>query len=316
MAGHGGGAWKVAYADFVTAMMAFFLVMWITGQSQEVKQSIAGYFQDPWGTSSENSAPASLLPSEMHGNVQSLDMPQKLPPGPKPGAADSDETDADNIAKSKWAQKRKVHFLQDGDRTTPALILSFDEASAELSEGTRNQLDRVIPGLLGKSNMIEVRGHSTRRPLPNDSPYRNLWELCYARCTATMTYLQDHGIEPERLRLSQSNAFEPLTRRLETTWQAENSRVEVFLLNEMAEELPGTREAKPPEGAKPDKTDGGTGAAADVGAADHNLDEHAAPADPAKVDTAAGAAAKFGTSGVGATEFDAAAILNRLPASE
>ena len=51
----GGGAWKVAYADFVTAMMAFFLVMWITSQSADMKKAIGGYFNDPWGTSSENS---------------------------------------------------------------------------------------------------------------------------------------------------------------------------------------------------------------------------------------------------------------------
>jgi len=84
MAG-GGGAWKVAYADFVTAMMAFFMVMWLTGQSPQTKKAIAGYFQDPWGTSSEYSAPASLLPSEMHGDVMSQDMPQKIAPGAKPG---------------------------------------------------------------------------------------------------------------------------------------------------------------------------------------------------------------------------------------
>jgi chemotaxis protein MotB len=45
--GHHGGAWKVAYADFVTAMMALFIVLWIVGQSKEVKQSISGYFKDP-----------------------------------------------------------------------------------------------------------------------------------------------------------------------------------------------------------------------------------------------------------------------------
>mgnify|MGYP003575710320 CR=1 FL=1 len=45
--GHHGGAWKVAYADFVTAMMAFFLVMWLVGQKQEVKASVASYFRDP-----------------------------------------------------------------------------------------------------------------------------------------------------------------------------------------------------------------------------------------------------------------------------
>src|SRR3954469_6175507 len=45
--GHHGGAWKVAYADFVTAMMAFFLVMWLMGADEATKASIAGYFKDP-----------------------------------------------------------------------------------------------------------------------------------------------------------------------------------------------------------------------------------------------------------------------------
>lgn len=50
MAAHGGGAWKVAYADFVTAMMAFFLVMWICGQDQKIRRSVSDYFSDPTGT--------------------------------------------------------------------------------------------------------------------------------------------------------------------------------------------------------------------------------------------------------------------------
>ena len=50
MAGKGGGAWKVAYADFVTAMMAFFLVMWICGQDQKVRRSVSDYFSDPMGS--------------------------------------------------------------------------------------------------------------------------------------------------------------------------------------------------------------------------------------------------------------------------
>jgi chemotaxis protein MotB len=46
-----GGAWKVAYADFVTAMMAFFLVMWICGQDQTIRRSVSYYFMDPFGSS-------------------------------------------------------------------------------------------------------------------------------------------------------------------------------------------------------------------------------------------------------------------------
>ncbi len=47
--GHHGGAWKVAYADFVTAMMAFFLVMWIVGLNKPIRQAIAAYFRNPSG---------------------------------------------------------------------------------------------------------------------------------------------------------------------------------------------------------------------------------------------------------------------------
>src|SRR5450631_2092654 len=50
-AGHHGGAWKVAYADFVTAMMALFIVMWLLHSSKQVQEAVGGYFKDPTGTS-------------------------------------------------------------------------------------------------------------------------------------------------------------------------------------------------------------------------------------------------------------------------
>ncbi len=58
--GHHGGAWKVAYADFVTAMMALFIVLWIVGQSKAVKESVAGYFQDPGAFTSSHGASGAL----------------------------------------------------------------------------------------------------------------------------------------------------------------------------------------------------------------------------------------------------------------
>ncbi len=73
MAG-GGGAWKVAYADFVTAMMAFFMVMWLVSQDQKVKDSVAKYFEDPVGfrlsgSSSVPSDSGSVFNSEFQGQV-------------------------------------------------------------------------------------------------------------------------------------------------------------------------------------------------------------------------------------------------------
>lgn len=59
--GHHGGAWKVAYADFVTAMMALFIVLWIVGQNKQVKDVIAAYFKDP-GAFSETTRSGGILP--------------------------------------------------------------------------------------------------------------------------------------------------------------------------------------------------------------------------------------------------------------
>jgi flagellar motor protein MotB len=78
MAGKGGGAWKVAYADFVTAMMAFFLVMWIMSQDKKLKRAVAHYFSDPAGftITGNSSAPTSsgaLFQSDVQGNVPDLD---------------------------------------------------------------------------------------------------------------------------------------------------------------------------------------------------------------------------------------------------
>src|SRR6266700_2071507 len=49
--GHHGGAWKVAYADFVTAMMALFIVLWLMNSSKQIQVAVGGYFKDPTGTS-------------------------------------------------------------------------------------------------------------------------------------------------------------------------------------------------------------------------------------------------------------------------
>jgi len=52
-AGHHGGAWKVAYADFVTAMMALFIVLWLMNSSKQIQEAMGGYFKDPTGTAKQ-----------------------------------------------------------------------------------------------------------------------------------------------------------------------------------------------------------------------------------------------------------------------
>ncbi len=69
MAKGGGGSWKVAYADFVTAMMAFFLVMWIGAQDVKVRQSVANYFVDPNGVSKKATSEGAIMEAPSSGPV-------------------------------------------------------------------------------------------------------------------------------------------------------------------------------------------------------------------------------------------------------
>jgi chemotaxis protein MotB len=117
-----------------------------------------------------------------------------------------------------------------------ATLVFFADASAELDQEARDRLLRLLPWIAGKPQKIEIRGHASRRPLPPDSRFTDAWQLCYARCRATVDFLVENGIPPERLRISQAAGYEPYTERVDPQWQARNSRVEVALLSELTAE--------------------------------------------------------------------------------
>jgi chemotaxis protein MotB len=215
MAGKGGGAWKVAYADFVTAMMAFFLVMWITAQSAEVKQAISHHFNDPF-------APVVV---DQESESEST-KPAKYAAPARPSHADENEAGGGG--------RTLLMVSQGGDRTSIGTLVRFAEDSAELDAAARKQLEEFVPHVAGKPQRLEIRGHSTRRPLPSDSPYRDHWQVAYARCLAVMAVLEELGVPRERMRLSQAAGNEPLSSPDSQLAGGGHARVEVNLLNETA----------------------------------------------------------------------------------
>ena len=230
MAGKGGGAWKVAYADFVTAMMAFFLVMWITGQSKPVKQAVAEYFEDPMGMN-RGSRSTSLKGPEDSTTIG----PYQSGRGPARGLAMADNKSSAPRNPRGVAARRppKVIIFRHHHRTrSTGTDVPFSDGSAELSQPARSRLDDVIPLLLGKPNKVEVRVYTPRHPLPADSSFKNTWELSHARCLATMNYLVQEGIELDRIRLTQDGEPEPVVATPEPVAQVETSPVEVFLSDE------------------------------------------------------------------------------------
>jgi chemotaxis protein MotB len=259
MAAGGGGAWKVAYADFVTAMMAFFLVMWIVAQGAQVREAITEYFNDPYGKKSKT--PSAIVGGYRQGRGDSMSVKQP-PGGPRAGNRGS----PDNDKKSKPGKVSAVRdpslfILHDGDRRSIGTVLEFPEDSAQLTEAGTTEVKRIALALRGKPNKIEVRGHTTRRPLPEGCPFATPWDLCYARCQATMKALLAQGIEPERIRISQAAAYEPVTISDEPEKQTQNSRVDIHMLNEFVEDLVGTREERAKRFQKPETPDAPAGEA-------------------------------------------------------
>lgn len=235
MAGAGGGAWKVAYADFVTAMMAFFLVMWITAQSKEVKEAVAHYFNEPNVGPTDPAANKTFRPSrpaaETHKSGIELPDPKIIL---SPGSA----------ARRAPPTKPNLAVLHDGNKPVDGAVVLFEEGSAELNAEGKEQLNRLVPLLAGKRFKIEIRGHATHRPLPKGSPYRDAWGLCYARSAAVMKHMEEQGIESDRFRLSQAGPYEPFTLRVEVAKRGQNSRVEVCPLNDVVEDLVGNRQER------------------------------------------------------------------------
>jgi chemotaxis protein MotB len=252
MAGKGGGAWKVAYADFVTAMMAFFLVMWIVAQNKPVKQAIAQYFNDPMGTSSRPGKAKAGLPIEGGGPIPKLNGTTRVSAPRSTESAPKTE----EAVRARNASKPTLPALQDSNHSTVGMLIPFAEDSAELDARGKQILDKLAPDLDGKLSKIEIRGHASGRPLPAGSGFQDAWQLSYARSMATMKYLTEKGIQPRRLRLSQSGPFDPNTFRADSAISAQNARVEIYELNELISDSSASREAggktpKKPEFKRP-----------------------------------------------------------------
>jgi chemotaxis protein MotB len=240
----GGGAWKVAYADFVTAMMAFFLVMWLTTQEPEVKQAVAGYFADPWGTAAEESAQLLEVQSQVTTDRPGVEVAGRPTSDPESDSRPKETGVPGSKSNSQWIRGYRLRVLQEGDRLPPVATVPFDGGSAELSEDGKRLLDESVEGMVGKSNRMEIRAHSSRRPLPIDSPYQDHWELGFARAQAVMRYLVECGIDQERMRLSQSASYEPLVDDYDTNSHRGNSRVEIYLMSEYVTRRPGSEAAE------------------------------------------------------------------------
>ena len=138
----------------------------------------------------------------------------------------------------------RVMAVRDADDSTQGGVIYFQEGGSRLTEEHRKTLHAIARIIGGKPQKVEIRGHTSTRPLGSDSPYRSHWDLAYARCFKVMEFLVEMGIDPRRIRIQVAAANEPVHTGYDELLRKKNARVEVFVLDELTEDLEGTEEEK------------------------------------------------------------------------
>jgi chemotaxis protein MotB len=288
-AAHHGGAWKVAYADFVTAMMAFFLVMWIVGiTDKQQRAAISEYFKNPSAVVGKSLKPAPgangpggaadrLIPTTSavavaggHGAEFGAREPMKITPQQAKAAAREEErrrldelkrTIEEAVERSQALAPFKDQLLI--DLTPEGLRIQivdrlnrpmFDSASARLKDYAHKLLGEMGGLLNDGHHRIALSGHTDEAPYHN-AGYGN-WELSAERANAARRALVEGGLQEDRISrvvgLAASVPFDRRDPRAPT-----NRRISIVVLNPEAavvppaDSLPGSGGAPAP-GALPE----------------------------------------------------------------
>jgi chemotaxis protein MotB len=199
--GHHGGAWKVAYADFVTAMMALFIVLWILGQDQEVKDAVSGYFRDPVGYSMksraviDNATPGLQINSISQNDLDRINKEEETRHFEEMKEELTNELSGDeNLV--PLLDQMKIEMIDDGMRIEMLESendVFFESGSATLSHKASEFLKVVGSKLAKIPNKIAIEGHTDARPLNKGGNYTN-YELSADRANSARRTLISGGI--------------------------------------------------------------------------------------------------------------------------
>jgi chemotaxis protein MotB len=238
--GHHGGAWKVAYADFVTAMMALFIVLWLLNTSKPVKEAVAGYFKDPSGT-------ADKMGSTKVGTAEALSVTK------------------DDMPKLKEELEKAISKVPDLDKLKSQIEMTITPEGLriellETETGTFFEVGNSAPSEKGKEllsllahelgqlpNHLSIEGHTDSKPYAGRGEYGN-WELSTDRANAARRLMQHSGLRPDEV--SQVRGYADQMLRTPTTpLDASNRRISVIVQNlEQKPEEPKKEEPKKDDG--------------------------------------------------------------------
>lgn len=222
------GSWKVAYADFVTAMMAFFLLMWVLNMvPADTRKGLAEFFATEGTFDSKNASPVSNNPFIQ--NTDKIDVRDfKI-----------SETERSHYA---IAQKIRKMLMADaipqnatGISADDVGVLlqvnsatTFQPGTADLTAAGQ-KIMRDVLGILKEYNLyLVIRGHADSTEVLTGSPFKSAWELSGSRSAAAARFLVENGIKPTRMRAVGYADTRPLEPSATPGGSEKNRRVEFY----------------------------------------------------------------------------------------
>lgn len=188
--GHHGGAWKVAYADFVTAMMALFIVLWLMNSSKQLQEAVGGYFKDPTGKSK-------MVGTDMQGSGESFALTKDNMPMLKEQlqSAIRKVANFDKLSKqiemTITAEGLRIELLETEQGTF------FELGSSAPNESGSDLLTALAAEIGRLPNRVYIEGHTDSRPYGNGA-YSN-WELSVDRANSARRLMQNSGLGPTQV---------------------------------------------------------------------------------------------------------------------
>lgn len=185
-AAHHGGAWKVAYADFVTAMMALFIVLWLLNTSSKIQEAVSGYFKDPKGFGAK--VGTGYQGSGENFTLSKDNMP-KLKEELQKAVRQMGNFEAlkSQIEMTVTGEGLRIELLEGGKGT-------FFEIADDVPTSLGSELLAMLAKELGKlPNKVSIEGHTDSKPFSPAVEYTN-WELSTDRANAARRLMRSNGL--------------------------------------------------------------------------------------------------------------------------
>lgn len=217
--------WVVTFGDMMSLLLTFFIMLVSLSEIKEEEkfQALVESIKRQMGhhKSIQNPTPGRVRPRNSRvTKVANMGRAKRL-----------DLMRGGDTTKAPRGDFSKVRIIDYGNRSASGFNLSFAPASDLLEADQQKLIDDKIGTFLGKPQLIEIRGHTSRKPLSDDDSYEEHWKLAFQRCMATKAYfVEQKGIDPERVRITVAGPNEPM---FQTPDEIDgNDRVSVFLLDQ------------------------------------------------------------------------------------